>query len=65
MPYRRHYRTYLADTFDIYLSILRTVNQRVKKALGQDAPDWRAKNSCPACNYVVSAGGTNFPNFGS
>ncbi|KAF7371636.1 hypothetical protein MVEN_00019100 [Mycena venus] len=27
--------------------------ERVEKVLGQDAPDWRLKNCCPACTYKL------------
>ncbi|KAJ7491428.1 hypothetical protein B0H11DRAFT_1912051 [Mycena galericulata] len=39
--------------FDVYLEILRTVDDRVKKALGRDAADWRLKNCCPGCTYKL------------
>ncbi|RDX46383.1 hypothetical protein OH76DRAFT_1356170 [Lentinus brumalis] len=53
IPYRRFYRTALADAFDIYLTLLRDVKTQVMGALGRDAPGWRAKNACPACNYKI------------
>ncbi|KAF8423710.1 hypothetical protein L210DRAFT_3337181, partial [Boletus edulis BED1] len=37
--------------FDIYLEIIHHVEQRMQKALGRDAPDWRLHNECPACFY--------------
>ncbi|RDX49545.1 hypothetical protein OH76DRAFT_1418305 [Lentinus brumalis] len=49
IPYRRFYRKAIADSFDIYLIILRDVRAQVMKALGRDSPDWRPKNACPAC----------------
>ncbi|KAL7283898.1 hypothetical protein ACG7TL_001170 [Trametes sanguinea] len=54
IPYRPLYRTAIADAFDIYLTIQRLVTQRVMRQLGRDEPDWRAKNACPACAYVLS-----------
>ncbi|KAJ7195687.1 hypothetical protein GGX14DRAFT_537230 [Mycena pura] len=39
--------------FDLYLETLRTVDERVAKALGRDGPDWRLKNCCPACTYKL------------
>ena len=42
-----------SDTFDVYLSILRTVDQRVRKALGRDDPHWRVQNFCPACTFPI------------
>ena len=53
IPYRPKYRRVFADAFDVYLEIVRTVDKRVKAALGQDSPDWRVLNACPACSYEV------------
>ncbi|KAJ7302857.1 hypothetical protein DFH08DRAFT_918854 [Mycena albidolilacea] len=39
--------------FDVYLKILQVVDDRIKKVLGRDAPDWRLKNCCPACTYKL------------
>ncbi|KAJ7737219.1 hypothetical protein B0H14DRAFT_2408192 [Mycena olivaceomarginata] len=39
--------------FDVYLEILQVVDDRIKKVLGRDAPDWRLKNCCPACTYKL------------
>ncbi|KAJ7889418.1 hypothetical protein B0H13DRAFT_2341539 [Mycena leptocephala] len=48
----RPYRTQQFSTcFDVYLEILKNVDDRVKKALWRDAPDWHLKNGCPACTY--------------
>jgi hypothetical protein len=52
-PYCAKYRRVFADAFDVYLDIIRTVEKRVKVALGQDSPDWRVLNACPACSYEV------------
>ncbi|KAJ7796630.1 hypothetical protein B0H13DRAFT_2245375 [Mycena leptocephala] len=50
----RPYSTQQFSTcFDVYLEILKNVDDRVKKALGRDAPDWRLKNGCPACTYKL------------
>ncbi|KAH9847481.1 hypothetical protein C2E23DRAFT_741522 [Lenzites betulinus] len=53
IPYRRYYRTAIADAFDIYLTILRDVNRNMMAELGRDSPDWRAVNACPACAYKL------------
>ncbi|KAH9847417.1 hypothetical protein C2E23DRAFT_741984 [Lenzites betulinus] len=53
LPYRRRYRTALSDCFDVYLSILRVIEKRTAVILRRDTPDWRVKNSCPACNYEL------------
>ncbi|KAJ6494103.1 hypothetical protein C8R47DRAFT_974936 [Mycena vitilis] len=39
--------------FDVYLDIQKTVDERIMKELGRDAPDWRLKNCCPACTYKL------------
>ncbi|KAJ7736059.1 hypothetical protein B0H14DRAFT_3097554 [Mycena olivaceomarginata] len=39
--------------FDVYLEILQVVDDRIKKVLGRDTPDWRLKNCCPACTYEL------------
>ena len=53
IPYRRQYRTGLADTFDVYLTILSLVEAQIMGALGRDDPDWQAVHGCPACSYEV------------
>ncbi|KAF9790844.1 hypothetical protein BJ322DRAFT_1170390 [Thelephora terrestris] len=54
IPYRPRYRRMFADAFDVYLDIIRVVNQRVKASLSQDGPDWRVLNACPACSYELN-----------
>lgn len=54
IPYRRYYRTALADAFDIYITIRNEVHQRVMGALGRSDSEWRAVNGCPACAVQVS-----------
>ncbi|KAF9489129.1 hypothetical protein BDN71DRAFT_1402123, partial [Pleurotus eryngii] len=53
MPYRRRYRTALAEAFDIYLLIQQQVTTHVQQALGRDTPDWRVLNACPPCTYEL------------
>ncbi|KAJ7575837.1 hypothetical protein C8J56DRAFT_1007569 [Mycena floridula] len=53
IPYQRSIRKIMADTFDIYLSLLCMLGARISAALGHDDPDYRAKNSCPACTYKL------------
>ncbi|KZT12096.1 uncharacterized protein LAESUDRAFT_641586 [Laetiporus sulphureus 93-53] len=53
IPFRRHYRTAIANAFDIYLSILREVRKRINTTLGQDTPNWHVLNACPACTYEL------------
>lgn len=55
--YQCQYRPYLRDqftaAFDAYLAVQREVQRRLDCALGRDAPNWRALNSCACCNYKV------------
>ncbi|KAH9951708.1 hypothetical protein B0H21DRAFT_842744 [Amylocystis lapponica] len=53
IPYRRHLRTALASTFEVYLTIQRAVKKRILGALGRDGPNWRVLNACPACGYEL------------
>jgi hypothetical protein len=53
IPFRRQYRTGLADAFDVYLSILRDVDKQVSVALERTTPNWRVLNACPPCGYEV------------
>jgi hypothetical protein len=52
-PYRHYIRNIFADTFEVYLRILRLVDKRVHAVLGWDSPDWRPLNACRACCYKV------------
>ncbi|KAI0687959.1 hypothetical protein BC835DRAFT_1285766 [Cytidiella melzeri] len=47
-------------TFDVYLEILHQVDSRVNTALRRDTPQWRLRNTCPPCMYVL----TNEPDLG-
>jgi hypothetical protein len=42
-----------STAFDVYLSIRAEIDKHVKVALGRDAPNWRLRNSCPACLYKL------------
>ncbi|KAI1798020.1 hypothetical protein LXA43DRAFT_875758 [Ganoderma leucocontextum] len=53
IPYRRRFRRAIADTFDVYLTIVERVRSRVLTALGRDSPNWRILHGCPACTYQV------------
>ncbi|KAJ7876438.1 hypothetical protein B0H13DRAFT_2236010 [Mycena leptocephala] len=53
MAFRPYSTQQFSTCFDVYLEILKNVDDRVKKALGRDAPDWRLKNGCPACTYKL------------
>ena len=56
IPYRPKYRRLFSDAFDVYLEVIRVVDERVKVALGHDGPNWRVLNACPACSYEVCPG---------
>ncbi|KAH9924600.1 uncharacterized protein BXZ73DRAFT_79166 [Epithele typhae] len=51
MVYRRHYRTALADAFDIYLEVLDDVDAKIQEKLGRGDPNWRPHFRCPPCGY--------------
>ena len=53
IPFRRHLREIVADTFEVFLRILRRVEARVNAVLGWDSNEWRVKNECRACCYKV------------
>ncbi|KAJ7796530.1 hypothetical protein B0H14DRAFT_2390594, partial [Mycena olivaceomarginata] len=42
-----------STTFDVYLSLWAVADQFMKAALGHDIPNWRLKNTCPACLYKL------------
>ncbi|TEB39060.1 hypothetical protein FA13DRAFT_1619949 [Coprinellus micaceus] len=52
-PYHRQWRIALADTFDIFLKIKHSVDERVAESLGRSTPNWRVLNSCPPCTYEL------------
>lgn len=51
--YRPYLREQFSLAFDAYLALQREVQRRLDTALGHDAPNWRAHNSCACCNYKV------------
>ncbi|KAG2744795.1 hypothetical protein P692DRAFT_20743079 [Suillus brevipes Sb2] len=53
IPYRAYLSIQLSAAYDVYLEILHRVNQRLRKALKHDTPNYRMLNSCPACFYVL------------
>ncbi|KAH9929957.1 uncharacterized protein BXZ73DRAFT_47845 [Epithele typhae] len=53
MVYRRHYRTALADAFDIYLEVLDDVDAEIQELLGRGDPNWRPRFGCPPCGYKL------------
>ncbi|KAK7685839.1 hypothetical protein QCA50_011185 [Cerrena zonata] len=53
VPYRRHLRTILAETYEVFVRIQRVIHKRVMSSLGWDGENWRVSNSCPACCYQL------------
>ncbi|KAJ7179996.1 hypothetical protein C8R43DRAFT_819925, partial [Mycena crocata] len=39
--------------YDVYLAIRARVDARVQAALGRNTPNWRLKNACAPCMYIV------------
>ncbi|EIW76532.1 hypothetical protein CONPUDRAFT_64281 [Coniophora puteana RWD-64-598 SS2] len=51
VPYRAYLSYQFRDAYDVYLEVLRRVDQRIAAVLHHDSPHWRMRNSCPACQY--------------
>ncbi|KAF8335247.1 hypothetical protein F5887DRAFT_1079213 [Amanita rubescens] len=49
--YQMHYQKLFSIGFDVYLEIIEANRQAVLKFLKRDQPDYRLKNTCPACSY--------------
>ncbi|KAG2042380.1 hypothetical protein BDR03DRAFT_1006782 [Suillus americanus] len=49
--YAQTFRDQFSITFDIYLTILRSVRSQVDMALGRTDPDWRLRHGCPPCTF--------------
>ncbi|KAF8339461.1 hypothetical protein F5887DRAFT_889178 [Amanita rubescens] len=47
------YYSLFSTAFDVYLEILNSTQHKVSKALQRDDPQWRLKNTCPACSYKL------------
>jgi hypothetical protein len=43
----------MSKAFDVYLSILKTVESQLDKAFGHNLPDWWLKNICLCCMHKV------------
>ncbi|EKM49342.1 uncharacterized protein PHACADRAFT_188921 [Phanerochaete carnosa HHB-10118-sp] len=52
-PFWRALVDEFSQVYDVYLEILHQVNKRVNTALRRDEPDWRLKNICPSCMYLL------------
>lgn len=44
---------HFSKAYDAYLLINRVIDKRVARALGRDDPNFRLKNACPCCQYVL------------
>ncbi|KAJ7832527.1 hypothetical protein B0H14DRAFT_3087771 [Mycena olivaceomarginata] len=53
VPPRPYLGAQFSIAFDAYLSIRAEVDRRVRRELGRDTPNWRLKNTCPACLYKL------------
>ncbi|KAH9829418.1 uncharacterized protein C8Q71DRAFT_799693 [Rhodofomes roseus] len=53
IAYERRHREMLANTYEIYVAVVRGVEKRVRGALGRDSPNWRVLNACPPCGYEL------------
>jgi hypothetical protein len=53
VPYCSYLRNQVSDAFNIYLQILRSVDGRIRSALGWDGDNWRIQNACAACTYKL------------
>ncbi|KAI0078046.1 hypothetical protein K474DRAFT_1683961 [Panus rudis PR-1116 ss-1] len=53
IPFHRYLAAVVADTYEIFLTIIRRVEKQVFAVLGWDTPEWRACNACRACCYEL------------
>ncbi|KAI0069909.1 hypothetical protein K474DRAFT_1609657 [Panus rudis PR-1116 ss-1] len=53
LPYRRYLRNIMGDTYEIFLRILRRVQDQVHMELGWVGPNYRVLNACSACCYML------------
>ncbi|KIJ30001.1 hypothetical protein M422DRAFT_88109, partial [Sphaerobolus stellatus SS14] len=51
IPYSKAFAEQFRIAYDAYIEVLYHVDALVDKALAQDKPNWRALNTCPACDY--------------
>jgi hypothetical protein len=42
-----------SESFHIFLTIKRSIHQKLQQILGRDDPSWRIKHCCPACLHPV------------
>ncbi|TFK79062.1 hypothetical protein K466DRAFT_606431 [Polyporus arcularius HHB13444] len=53
VPYWKGLVEQFSNTYDVYLNILHRIDSRVRTVLKQDTPDWRMRNACAPCLYVL------------
>lgn len=53
MQYQKYLTRQFSIAFDLYLSILDEVDNRVKTALGRKTGDWQLRHACPPCMYKL------------
>lgn len=51
--FRPYLSVMFSTAFDVYLAMRSTVAKIVTRVVGHDTPDWRLKNTCPACMYQL------------
>ncbi|CDO77993.1 hypothetical protein BN946_scf184711.g3 [Trametes cinnabarina] len=51
--FRRSFSEEFGIAYDVYLDILHSVDTRVNAALARDSPDWRLRNACAPCMYML------------
>jgi Kyakuja-Dileera-Zisupton transposase len=52
-PFKAYISRQFSIAFDLYLSIRMEANKMVHIALKRDSPDWKLRNVCPSCSYVL------------
>src|SRR5271170_5260616 len=53
VPFESWLARQFSISYDLYLDIRRRVDILIQTALERDTPDWRLRNSCPACTYKL------------
>ena len=48
-----HLSRQFSISYDLYLEMRRTVDERVQVALTQNTADYRLRHACPACTYCL------------
>ena len=52
-PFKAYQSRQFSIAFDLYLSIRTLADRMVHVALNRDSPDWKLRNACPSCTYVL------------